>query len=41
LRAGIVKDPGALDRYLFAGHSVIMGNQPAEWQDDDRTLSLP
>jgi putative transposase len=40
LRAGIVKDLGGLDTDLFAGHSVIMGNQPAEWQDDDRILGM-
>jgi REP element-mobilizing transposase RayT len=40
LRAGIVKDLGGLDTYLFAGHSVIMGNQQAEWQNDDRILAM-
>jgi REP element-mobilizing transposase RayT len=40
LRVGIVKDLGALDTYLFAGHSVIMGSQRAEWQHATRILSM-
>nr|WP_319408195.1 transposase [uncultured Desulfosarcina sp.] len=40
LRAGIVKDLGALDTCLFAGHSVIMGNPQAGWQNDDRILAM-
>ena len=37
---GIVKDLGELDTYLFTGHSVIMGNQQAEWQDDTTILGM-
>ena len=40
LRAGIVEDLSALDDYRFAGHSVIMGNQKAKWQDDGMILKL-
>ena len=38
LSAGIVKDLAALDGYRFAGHSVIMENQKATWQDDRKIL---
>ena len=37
---GIVKDLGALDTYRFTGHSVIMGKQQAEWQNDDQILGM-
>lgn len=40
LRAGIVEDMKALDRYSYAGHGVIMGKVKAEWQDSDYVLSL-
>ena len=40
LRVGIVKDLGALDTYMFTGHSVIMGNQKAQWQDDTKILGM-
>jgi len=33
LRAGIVEDLRALDRFHFAGHSVIMGKRMNSWQD--------
>lgn len=40
LRAGIVHDFKALDGYRFAGHSVIMGNAKAVWQDDRKILGM-
>ena len=40
LRVGIVKDLDALDTYLFTGHSIIMGNQQAEWQNDTTILGM-
>ncbi len=40
LRARIVKDLDGLDTYPFAGHSVIMGHQLAEWQNDTRILGM-
>lgn len=40
LRVGIVKDLDGLDSYLFTGHSVIMGNQRAEWQNDTQILGM-
>jgi putative transposase len=33
LRAGLVADMKALDRYAYCGHSVLMGRVKAEWQD--------
>jgi putative transposase len=33
LRAGLVDDMKALDRYAYSGHSVLMGRVKAEWQD--------
>jgi REP element-mobilizing transposase RayT len=40
LRVGIVKDLDGLDSYRFTGHSVIMGNQQAEWQNDTKILGM-
>ena len=40
LRANIVKDLGALDRYPFSGHSAIMGKSKNKWQDTDSVLKL-
>ncbi len=40
LRAGLVKDLAALDRYAWSGHSVIMGKAALEWQVIDEILSL-
>ena len=40
LRAGIVKDVRALERYRWAGHSVIMGKTIEDWQDDSYVLKL-
>jgi len=38
LRAGIVKELKELDRYPYCGHSVLMGKNKQEWQDDDYIL---
>ena len=40
LRAGIVDDLKALDRFHFAGHSVIMGKRMNNWQDVNGVLCL-
>ena len=40
IRAGIVKDVKALDKYPFAGHSVIMGKVNNDWQDIEWALRL-
>ena len=40
IRAGIVKDVKALDKYPFAGHSVIMGKVNNDWQDIEWVLRL-
>ena len=40
LRAGIVKNLYALETYTFAGHSVLMGNLQACWQDDKTILGV-
>ena len=40
IRAGIVKDVKALDKYPFAGHSVIMGKVNNDWQDIKWVLRL-
>jgi len=40
LRAGIVKDIAALDVYPFTGHSAIMGNLQAIWQDTEKILGM-
>jgi REP element-mobilizing transposase RayT len=32
LRGGLVRDLGALDRYPYAGHSVLMGRRENDWQ---------
>ena len=40
LRAGLVDDLDGLDRYRYAGHSVIMGQQKMRWQDDRTILAL-
>ena len=40
LRAGIVKDVKALNKYSFAGHSVIMGKVTNDWQDIKWVLRL-
>jgi putative transposase len=38
LRARMVKDLKALDRYPYTGHAVLMGNQTADWQDCGKIL---
>ncbi|MBN1615067.1 MAG: transposase [Deltaproteobacteria bacterium] len=40
LRAGLVGDLQALDRYPYAGHSVIMGRNRREWQTTGAVLAL-
>jgi hypothetical protein len=39
LRAGLVPDIAARDRYPYAGHSVLMGHAKRDWQDTQRILS--
>ena len=38
LRARIVKDLEALDRYPYCGHSVLMAKEKYRWQDTDKVL---
>lgn len=40
VRAEIVKDIKALDKYPFSGHSAIMGKVMRQWQDADWVLKL-
>ncbi len=40
IRAGIVKDMGALDRYRYAGHSFIVGKQKNSWQSVNEALAI-
>ena len=40
LRARIVTDLKALDKYPYGGHSVIMGKNKKEWQDADYILGF-
>jgi REP element-mobilizing transposase RayT len=40
LRAGLVKDLGALDVYPYAGHSVLMGKQNNDWQSSESVLAF-
>jgi putative transposase len=40
LRAGIVKELKALDKYPYCGHSVLMGKSKREWQDADYILKF-
>jgi REP element-mobilizing transposase RayT len=39
LKAGLVKDIWELNRYPWCGHSVILGNQRADWQDVETVLA--
>jgi hypothetical protein len=39
LRAKLVQNLGALDRYSFAGHSFILGKKKNSWQDTGYVLS--
>jgi REP element-mobilizing transposase RayT len=40
IRAGMVKDIKALDKYPFSGHSALMGKAMRQWQDTDWVLKL-
>jgi REP element-mobilizing transposase RayT len=40
LRAGLVADMAALDRYRYAGHSYLMGKQENGWQAVDDVLAF-
>ncbi|MCJ8501925.1 transposase [Desulfatitalea alkaliphila] len=40
LRARLVADMEALDRYPYCGHSVLMGKVEAEWQNTDYVAGL-
>lgn len=39
LKAGLVKDIWGLNRYPWCGHSVILGNHEADWQDAETVLA--
>jgi hypothetical protein len=40
LRAKLVRDMSALDKYSFSGHGVIMGKYSNDWQDTGTLLEL-
>jgi len=40
IRARLVTDIKALDKYSFCGHAVIMGKKKKDWQDDGYVLKL-
>jgi len=40
LRARLIKDLKALDKYPFSGHSVLMGRRTLGWQDADYVLKF-
>ena len=40
LRAGLVRDMTALDKYSFSGHRVIIGRHSNDWQDTSSVLRL-
>jgi putative transposase len=40
LRARMVPDLAALDRYTYTGHAVMMGKSMAEWQDSAKVLGV-
>jgi len=40
IRAAMVKDIKALDKYPFSGHSALMGKLMRQWQDTDWVLQL-
>ena len=40
LRARLVRDMNALDKYSFSGHGVIMGRHSNNWQDTAAVLKL-
>ena len=39
LRAGIIANPGKLNRYKYCGHSALMGRRECEWQEKRYVLS--
>src|SRR5574341_2003038 len=38
IRAGLVRDLGALDRYRWSGHSALLGQRKQPWQACDEVL---
>ena len=40
VRAGIVPDLKALDKYPYSGHSHLMGKKPNQWQEANKVLGL-
>jgi len=40
LRAGLVTDLKALDRYPYSGHGILMGKVNHDWQNTDKILKL-
>jgi hypothetical protein len=40
LRGALVKNLSGLDRYLYSGHSALMGHKARCWQDTDYVLKL-
>ena len=40
IRAGVVKEMAALERFRWCGHGVIMGKRKQDWQDSSFILSL-
>ncbi len=40
VRAKIVKDIEAMDKYPYCGHSILMGKMLADWQDTSYVLKL-
>jgi hypothetical protein len=40
VRAGLVRDLGALEQYPYSGHAVIMGGKKHAWQNRDAVLQL-
>ena len=40
LRAGLVDDMKALDKYPFCGHSTVIGRKSRTWQDTEGVLEL-
>lgn len=40
VRAGLVDGMKSLDKYLWSGHTVVMGKRANDWQDVDYVLNL-
>jgi REP element-mobilizing transposase RayT len=38
IRAGLVRDMDALERYPWCGHAAVMGTKKVKWQDTDEVL---